>query len=112
MPGKSTAQPTGTCWCDCGHPTSPGSYFVQGHDRRASRYLTAAAVASPSIAEQLAAAGFTPGSGKSLREAALAGSPAYEECGMTDHRGKPCRVVGLPARMRRHRAAVEQHPSQ
>ena len=27
--------PTGECFCGCGATTSIGSYFLQGHDRRA-----------------------------------------------------------------------------
>lgn len=27
--------PDGTCWCGCGEETPAGTFFAQGHDRRA-----------------------------------------------------------------------------
>ena len=37
MPKKDWPRPlpTGECWCGCGAETPVGSFFVQGHDKRA-----------------------------------------------------------------------------
>jgi hypothetical protein len=35
MPMLKRIIPTGDCFCGCGAQTSIGSYFLQGHDRRA-----------------------------------------------------------------------------
>jgi hypothetical protein len=48
----TTPMPNGLCWCDCGGKTKPGSYFLQGHDKRADRYLEAID-GSQSIADKL-----------------------------------------------------------
>ena len=31
--------PGGECWCGCEQETKRGSYFKQGHDRRAEKWL-------------------------------------------------------------------------
>lgn len=102
------ATPNGLCWCDCGGEAKPGSYFLQGHDKRADRYLQAID-GSQSIADKLDARQFVPGLGKSLRDAVLAVDPAYETCGLKRPDGLDCRVIGKGAGMRRHRAAADQH---
>ncbi len=55
----SAPMPNGWCWCDCGGRTKPSSYFLQGHDKRADRYLDAID-GSQSIAEKLATLGYMP----------------------------------------------------
>lgn len=100
--------PNGHCWCDCGGQTKPGSYFLQGHDKRAEKYLQAVN-GSQSIADKLAAQQFVPAKGLSLREAALKADPSYEECGRKRPDGLDCRVIGKGAGMRRHRADDAQH---
>ncbi len=107
MAKKATATPNGLCWDDCGKSAKPGSFFLQGHDKRADRYL-AAVEGSQSLAQRLAARGFVPGQG-SLRAATLATDEGYEECGQTDLQGEPCRVIGRSVGMRRHRADDGQH---
>jgi hypothetical protein len=101
-------QPNGLCWCDCGELAKPGSYFVQGHDKRAERYLTAIE-GSHSIAERLAAQGFIPGSGRSLCDETLKADSSYERCGRKNLDGQPCRVIGKGVGIRRHRAADDRH---
>jgi hypothetical protein len=81
---------------------------MQGHDKRAERYLTAIE-GSHSIAERLAAQGFVPGTGKSLCEATLKADPTYERCGHKNLDGQPCRVIGKGVGIRRHRAAEDRH---
>ncbi len=103
----ATGVPNGMCWCDCGGSPKPGSFFLPGHDKRAERYL-AAVDQSASIADRLASRGFVPGLG-SLRAAALASYQGYEECGRQNLEGKPCKVMGRGAGMRRHRADDSQH---
>ncbi|WP_222268513.1 hypothetical protein [Modestobacter marinus] len=66
-------------------------------------------VSSGSNSQRLAAAGYVPGSGGSLREATLAHDPSYEECGRLTLDGQECRVIGKGIGMRRHRADDEQH---
>lgn len=107
MAKKVTAAPNGLCWDDCGGSPKPGSFFLQGHDKRADRYL-AAVEGSQSIAQRLAARGFVPGQG-SLRAATLAADDSYEECGRPDPQGEPCRIIGRSVGMRRHRADDGQH---
>lgn len=38
MTGKRLL-PTGECWCGCGTTTRLGSFFAQGHDKRAEGML-------------------------------------------------------------------------
>lgn len=104
------SSPNGFCWCDCGGKTKPGSYFLQGHDKRAEKYL-ASVNGSQSIADQLAAQQFVPGLGMSLRDATLKADPTYEECGLKRPDGLDCRVIGKGVGMRRHRADATQHQS-
>lgn len=106
--GVQKPVPTGTCWCDCGGSTAPGSFFLQGHDKRAERYL-ADARGETSIAHRLAARGYIPETGKSLRDAALASPAGYEACGLNRLDGQPCRVIGRGIGMRKHRADASQH---
>jgi hypothetical protein len=105
-----TASPNGWCFCDCGGKTKPGSFFLQGHDKRADRYLEAID-GSQSIADKLAARGFVPAQGKSLRDAALKADKSIEECGRKTLDGLNCRIIGRGAGMRRHRADDSQHQS-
>jgi hypothetical protein len=105
---KPTPAPNGLCWCDCGGKTKPGSYFMQGHDKRAERYLEAVN-GRRSIADKLAGQSFVPGQANSLREAVLAADPTYEECGLKTTEGFDCRVIGKGVGMRRHRADDTQH---
>ncbi len=108
---KSDATPNGTCWCDCGGTTKPGSFFQQGHDKRAERYL-AAVDGGQSIAERLASRGFVPGVGKSLRAETLAAPKSnFEECGRKTLDGENCRVIGQGVGMRQHRADDAHHQS-
>ena len=100
--------PNGLCWCDCGGETKPGSYFLQGHDKRADRYFEVVN-GSKSIAEKLADGQYVPGQGKSLRVAVLKTDPTYEECGSTALNGFGCRVIGKGVGMRHHRADHAQH---
>jgi hypothetical protein len=58
----SSQRPTGECWCGCGQPTSPGSFFVQTHDRKAESAVIKAEYGS--IADFLAAHGYGPGAKK------------------------------------------------
>jgi hypothetical protein len=96
------------CWCDCGETAKPGSFFNQGHDKRAERYLVALD-GEMTIADKLAQRGFVPGGGKSLRDETLEADSSYEPCGRVDLTGKPCRIIGRGAGMRRHRAADDRH---
>jgi hypothetical protein len=103
-------EPNGLCFCDCGMHPSPGSFFVQGHDKRAERYLTAISGAT-SIADRLAQLDFVPGSGKSLRQAAMEADPRLEPCGRRSKPlgGLPCRIIGQMPQIAAHRAAEDQH---
>lgn len=105
---KTNTAPNGHCWCDCGGSAHAGSFFVQGHDKRAERYLVAIE-GGKTIAERLAERGYVPGSGQSLRAATLEADPSYETCGRLDLSGEPCRVIGRGAGMRRHRASDDRH---
>ncbi|ALL79333.1 hypothetical protein AD006_28965 (plasmid) [Pseudonocardia sp. EC080610-09] len=107
-PRRAAATPNGQCWCDCGGTTKPGSFFLQGHDKRAERYL-AAINGAQNIAERLAAQGYVPGTGGSLHAATLAADPTYELCGRARPNGENCRVIGHGAGIRRHRADDSQH---
>ncbi len=102
------ANPNGLCWCDCGEDAAPGKFFQQGHDKRADRYLVAVE-GGRSIAERLAALGYVPGEGHSLRDAVLAADDSYEVCGLIGPDGKQCRIIGRGAGMRNHRAAGDRH---
>ena len=102
-----SAAPNGFCWGDCGVRTKSGSFFLQGHDKRADRYLEAVD-GSQSIAEKLAARQVVPGQGKSLRDA-LKVDPSFETCGLKRPDGLDCRVIGKGVGMRRHRADDTQH---
>jgi hypothetical protein len=102
------SHPNGRCWCDCGEPAQPGSFFLQGHDKRAERYLDALD-GGTSLAQRLAERGYVPGSGKSLRDDTLASDNSYEECGRLDVYGNECRIIGRGAGMRRHRATDDRH---
>lgn len=104
----ATPPPNGLCWCDCGGTTKPGSYFLQGHDKRAERYLEVVK-GSQTIADKLAAQQFVPAQGKSLREAVLNADPTYEVCGLKSPHGLDCRIIGKGVGMRRHRADAAQH---
>ncbi len=104
----TTPMPNGLCWCDCGGNTKPGSYFLQGHDKRADRFLVAID-GSQSIADKLADRQFVPGQGKSLRAATLKADKSYEECGRKALDGLDCRIIGRGVGMRRHRADDSRH---
>lgn len=104
----SNPQPNGHCWDDCGGEAQPGNFFIQGHDKRAERYLVALD-GGTTIAQKLAERGYVPGSGKSLRDDTLAADATYEVCGRDGLDGKPCRVIGRGAGMRQHRAATDRH---
>lgn len=104
----TTPTPNGLCWCDCGGATQPGNFFIQGHDKRAERYLVALD-GGTTLAQKLDERGYVPGSGKSLRDDTLAADATYEECGRLDLDGKPCRVIGRGAGMRKHRAGDDRH---
>lgn len=95
MPSNPAA-PTGKCFCDCGGDTAPGSYFLQGHDKRAERAL--AALLGGSIVDRLVTAGYGPG-GKSLRKDGVERG-VLEECGIDG-----CTVYSSPNSpgLRRHR---------
>jgi hypothetical protein len=103
-------KPNGLCYCDCGQTPSPGSYFLQGHDKRAERYLTAISGAK-SIADRLAQLDYVPGVGKSLRQDALNADQKLEECGRRSKAlsGLPCRIIGEAPGIDRHRADDSQH---
>ncbi len=94
---SSSPPPTGKCFCDCGGATAPGSYFLQGHDKRAERAL-AALLGSSSIVDRLVTAGYGPG-GKSLRKDGVERG-VLEECGFNG-----CTVYSSPNSLglRRHR---------
>lgn len=87
-------KPNGSCWCRCGLPTSPGRYFVQGHDRRAESALNAVE-ADQDILVRLVHAGYTFND-KNLREAALA-TGHFTACPEPG-----CAVYGRGIGMRRH----------
>jgi hypothetical protein len=101
--------PTGLCFCDCGEPTKPGSYFNQGHDKRVEQLLNRIEKAG-SIVERLVLAGYGPG-GKSLRAVGVERGVA-EECGLIKADGSVCTVYSSPgsAGLRRHRQVA--HPEQ
>jgi hypothetical protein len=105
-----TPRPNGFCFCDCGQATSPGAFFLQGHDKRAERYLTAISGAR-SIAERLAQLDYVPGSGKSLMEDALKADPTLERCGRRSKTlgGLPCRVIGQMPQIAVPRAVEKVH---
>jgi hypothetical protein len=103
----SKGTPNGMCWCDCGGTPKPGSFFMQGHEKRALRYLSVVED-SESTADRLAAQGFVPGL-KSLRDETLAKDSTYEECGRLGLDGKPCRIIGRNIGMRTHRADESRH---
>lgn len=104
----SNPLPNGLCWCDCGGTAQPGNFFIQGHDKRAERYLVALD-GGTTLAQKLNERGYVPGGSKSLRDDTLAADPSYEECGRLDPAGQLCRVIGRGAGMRRHRAADDRH---
>lgn len=51
--------PTGECWDGCGEQTARGSFFLQGHDRRAETAVIK--VEYGGVAEFLDAMGYAPG---------------------------------------------------
>jgi hypothetical protein len=102
------AKAIGLCYCDCGGETNTNSLFLPGHDKRAERYLMAVK-GTQSIADELASMGFVPGSGGSLRAAALYSDPQLEECGRLNLEGGPCRTIGKGAPMQRHRRSDSRH---
>ena len=81
---------------------------MQGHDKRADRYLVAIE-GTQSIADKLMSKGFAPATGKSLRDSVLKADPTYEECGLETNEGFACRVIGKGVGMRKHRADEKQH---
>ncbi len=107
MNGDKAPRPNGKCWDDCGGEPGRGSFFLQGHDKRAERYLVAVDGAK-SIAERVAAHGFTPGTGE-FRAATLASDASYEECGRLALNGQPCQIIGRGRGMQVHRAADDRH---
>lgn len=103
------ATPNGYCYCDCGGHTRPGSFFLQGHDKRAEKYLLAID-GTQSIADRLSTRHYIPGeSGMSLRAATLEADSSYEECGLKLPDGTDCRVIGRGIGMRKHRASDSDH---
>ncbi len=105
----SSATPNGQCWCGCGAITKPGSFFLQGHDKRAERYL-AAVDGGQSIAQQLASRGYVPGVGRNLRTDTLAAPGSnFEECGLKNLDGQDCQVIGQGVGIRQHRADDAHH---
>lgn len=92
--------PTGTCFCGCGSPASPGSFFTRGHDKKAEGDLNAIHH-NESVAERIVAMGYGPG-GMNLHERAIE-IGVRERCGIDG-----CNVSGIPggAGMRRHRQVV------
>jgi len=62
---KKRLMPTGECWCGCGEQTPVGSFFKQGHDKRAEARLIRLVYGS--VAGFLDAYGFGPG-GRNLRQ--------------------------------------------
>jgi hypothetical protein len=107
MTTTNIIMPTGTCWCDCGLATKPGSFFLPGHEKRAVRYLTLVE-GRRSTAEKLFLLGYIPGQ-ESLRDRALRADSTLEECGRIRPDGQPCRIIGYASGMRRHRADDNQH---
>jgi hypothetical protein len=57
--------PTGECWCGCGKETGLGSFFAQGHDKRAEGMLIVLKYGS--VAGFVEDLGYGP-SGKNLLE--------------------------------------------
>lgn len=92
------AAPNGECFCGCGRPASPGSYFRQGDDKKASADLDAI-LHGGSVAQRLAVFGYGPGL-RNLHEHAIE-LGVRERCGIDG-----CNVSGIPGGigMRRHRA--------
>ena len=52
-------KPTGSCWCGCGQPTKPKSFFRPGHDRAAESAVIKAEYGG--IPHFLIANGYGPG---------------------------------------------------
>jgi hypothetical protein len=103
MTATNYTKPNGQCFCRCGLPASPGRYFAQGHDKRATSILDEI-LHDDSIVDRLVNAGFHFGpGGRNLREEALASGRGYETCPV-----EGCEVYGRGAGMRRH--IVEAHP--
>lgn len=90
-------RPTGSCFCGCGRETSPGRYFVQGHDRKAATTLDAISNPNRPILDRLIAAGYGPGGPRDLRTDALASGLGFVAC---DHEG--CLVYGRGIGIRTH----------
>ncbi len=63
-PPSSRPLPTGTCWCGCGEATPVGSFFAQGHDKRAESAVILTQFGG--VPQFLLAFGFGPG-GRSAR---------------------------------------------
>ena len=58
---KTTATPTGQCWCGCGGATRLGRFSIPGHDQKARSYLEAryrSAQGGDGLANLLASLGF------------------------------------------------------
>ena len=51
--------PNGACWCGCGSDTTPGNFWVPGHDKRAEAAVINLKYGS--VAEFLVEHGFGPG---------------------------------------------------
>ena len=60
--------PDGKCWCGCGETTGRGSYFRQGTDRRAEKWLMRLHYGE--VVEMLWSHGYGPGR-KNVRQTAI-----------------------------------------
>lgn len=90
--------PTGTCWCGCGEEIGRGSFFAQGHDKKAEAALLAARY-DGEVARLIAHHGFGPD--KSVLEAAVENGK-WERCPAPG-----CDFVGTKANIRTHRTKTQ-----
>jgi hypothetical protein len=100
-------EPNGLCWDGCGEATSPGSFFLAGHDKRAQAYL-AVIRERRTIADELFKEGLVPGQ-RDIRAETLMRDPEYQQCGLKRPDGKACLVIGKGIGMRQHRANTKAH---
>lgn len=103
MPG-AIANTTGKCFCGCDRKVTPGSFFVQGHDKKAEGDLNAI-LHGDAVVNRLVYYGYGPGQHDlNLHERAIE-LGLRERCGVDG-----CNVSGVPgsAGMRRHRATHQE----
>ena len=90
--------PTGSCFCGCGAESNTGSYWVQGHDKKAESDMNSIHHADQ-VVQRLIDLGYGPDA-KNLQHETLA-LGTRELCGATG-----CSATGKPGSegLRRHRS--------